>query len=500
MSGVLEDYEKLKGRGKDLRLLSSVSMLLEWDQETFMPKDGIDFRSSQVELITSLLHKEKTSPEYKHALEKLIDLKSGDVKSDALDGRKKASLREFRSDFLKETKLPNAFVKKLAKATSQGVNAWQHAKKDNNFEAFLPHLKEIVALHKEKAGYLGYGDHPYDALLDLYEPGMTSRKLDSLFGELKPFLTNLTKKLSQKREKTAFLSANYPLHEQQKFNHFLLEKMGVDLNRARLDFSAHPFCTGFNPHDVRFTTFTSTTSFFNSIFAVLHEGGHALYELGLPYKDLGTPLADACSLGIHESQSRWWECFIGQGRPLWEFLFPHLEKAFPKQLEGVTLDHFINAINHVEPSLIRVYADEVTYILHIIIRYEIEKEFITGSIDLADLPRIWNEKMEESLGIVPNTDADGCLQDIHWAFGLIGYFPTYALGNLYSGQIFETFTQTFPDYATSIAGGDLSFIQKFLHEKIHRHGREFHSLELIENATGAPLSPKPYMNYLKSKY
>ena len=199
----------------------------------------------------------------------------------------------------------------------------------------------------------------------------------------------------------AFLSASYPLNEQQKFNHFLLEKMGVDLNRARLDFSAHPFCTGFNPHDVRFTTFTSTTSFFNSIFAVLHEGGHALYELGLPYEDLGTPLADACSLGVHESQSRWWECFIGQGRPLWEFAFPHLEKAFPKQLKGVTLDHFINTINHVEPSLIRVYADEVTYILHIIIRYEIEKEFITGSIDLADLPRIWNKKMEESLGIVP---------------------------------------------------------------------------------------------------
>lgn len=500
MSGALEDYEHLKTRGKELRLLSSVSMLLEWDQETKMPKEGIEFRSSQIELITSLLHKEKTSPEHKKALETLIDLETGALKTDALDSKKQAALREFRSDFLKETKLPNTFVKKLAKATSQGVNAWQKAKGENNYDAFLPYLQTIVKLQQEKSKHLGYQDHPYDALVDLYEPGMTVKTLDALFGELKPFLTNLAKKLTKKREETAFLSAHYPLDEQQTFNQFILERMGVDFSRLRLDYSAHPFCTGLSPHDVRITTFTSTTSFFNSVSAVLHEGGHALYELGLPYEELGTPLGDACSLGVHESQSRWWECFIGQGRPFWEFVFPHLEKSFPKQLEGITLDHFLEAINHVEPSLIRVYADEVTYILHIILRYEIEKEFLMGSIDLVNLPRIWNEKMEESLGTVPNTDAEGCLQDIHWAFGLVGYFPTYALGNLYAGQLYQTFTETHPDFASIIAGGDLSFIHTFLHDKIYRHGREFHSLELIKNATGSSLSPEPYMDYLNSKY
>ena len=489
MSGDLENYNQLKARGKELRILSGVSMLLEWDQETKMPKEGIDFRSQQVEMITSLLHKEKTSTEQKKAISALIDLETGALKSDALDPRKQAAVREFREDFLKETKLPNAFVKKLAKATSQGVNAWQEAKGANNYDAFLPLLQTIVELHREKAQYLGYEDHPYDALVDLYEPGMTAKKLDALFGELKPFLTDLTKKLAKAKEDSSFLSAHYPLHEQQEFNAFILEKMGVDSNRLRLDFSAHPFCTGFSPHDVRITTFTSTTSFFNSVSAVLHEGGHALYELGLPYEELGTPLGDACSLGVHESQSRWWECFIGQGRPFWEFVFPHLTKSFPKQLEGITLDHFLGVLNHVAPSLIRVYADEVTYILHIILRYELEKDFLMGDIDLADLPRVWNEKMEESLGIVPDSNAEGCLQDIHWAFGLIGYFPTYALGNLYAGQLFDTFTKTHPDYPSIIAGGDLSFIRSFLHDKIYRHGREFHALELIENATGSPLSP-----------
>lgn len=494
-----EPFEELKNRGREIRLLSSVSMLLEWDQETKMPKEGIDFRSSQIELITSLLHKEKTSPELRKAINALIDMETGKLKS-PLDPRKAAAVREFRTDFLKETKLPNAFVKKLAKATSQGVNAWQNAKGDNNYDAFKPYLDTIMELQREKANHLGFENHPYDALVDLYEPGMTVKKLDSLFGELKPFLSSLAKKLTKKQEASAFLSAHYPLNKQQEFNEFILEKMDVDFKRLRLDFSAHPFCTGFNPHDVRITTFTNTTSFFNSISAVLHEGGHALYELGLPYEDLGTPLAEACSLGIHESQSRWWECFIGQGRPFWEFALPHLEKSFPKQLKGITLDHFLNAINHVAPSFIRVYADEVTYILHIILRYEIEKGFLSGEIQCADLPRVWNEKMEESLGIVPKSNAEGCLQDIHWAFGLVGYFPTYALGNLYAGQLYETFTKDHPDFASIIASGDLSFIRTFLNEKIHRYGREFHALELIENATGFPLSPKPYMAYLEDKY
>ncbi|MCB1106491.1 MAG: carboxypeptidase M32 [Chlamydiia bacterium] len=500
MSGEIDDYENLKKKGLNIRLLSSVSMLLEWDQEVFMPKEGIDFRSKQIELITSLTHQEKTSPEYQNALGKLVDLKTGKVKSNAFDERKKASLRELHSDYLTETKLPNAFVKKLAKAHSQGVNAWQTAKQENQYELFLPHLQTIFSLHQEKGKLLDQDKHPYDSLLNLYEKEMTMEKLDSLFQELKPFLSKLTKTLSKKQESASFLSAHYPLSEQQTFNHFLMEKMGIDFKCARLDFSAHPFCSGFHPHDVRLTTFTSTTSFFNNIFAVLHEGGHALYELALPSEELGTPLAEAASFGIHESQSIFWECFIGKGRPFWEFALPQLKKAFPKQMEGITLDLFYQAINHVEPSLIRVYADEVTYILHIILRYEIEKELLSGEIDLQELPSVWNEKMEASFGITPKTDSEGCLQDIHWAFGLIGYFPSYALGKIYAAQLYQTLIEELPDFAKTIAGGDLSFIKHFLYEKIHRYGRQYTPLELIEKGTGSPLSPKPFTDYLNSKY
>ncbi|QVL57253.1 MAG: carboxypeptidase M32 [Simkaniaceae bacterium] len=501
MGKALEDYEKLKERGKEIYTLASVLMLLEWDQETKMPIGGASFRASQIELLSSLTHKEKTSDSFKKALEKLIDLKTGSIKSDSLDERKKGALREFRTELLKDTKLPSSFVKKLAKANSEGTHAWQKAKNSNTFESFLPNLETIVELNKEKAELLGYDDHPYDALLDLYEPGMTTKKLDTLFGELKPFLTNLTKNLSNnKQDDNAFLSTFFPIEKQMEFCREILKEMGVDPQKSRLDTSVHPFCLGVHPTDVRLTTFTSATAFFTNLSAVMHEGGHALYELGLPPEDFGTPLGSYCSIAIHESQSRWWECFIGQSRSFCEYLLPKLQKAFPSELKELTIDPFTSVLNQVKPSLIRVFADEVTYILHIIIRYEIEKDFLSGSIDLKDLPKIWNEKMKDSLGIVPETDAEGCLQDVHWSFGLIGYFPTYALGNLYAGQLFETFKKDHPDFEKKISAGDLSFIRHFLLEKIHRFGRELPPLALIEKATGHPLSPKPYIDYLTKKY
>lgn len=501
MEKALKDYEKLKEHGKEIYTLASVLMLLEWDQETKMPMDGASFRASQIELLSALTHKEKTSDSFKKALEKLIDLKTGTISSNSLDDRKKSALQEFRRELLKDTKLPSIFVKKLAKANSEGAHAWQKAKAANTFETFLPHLETIVKLNQEKAKLLGYKDHPYDALLDLYEPEMTTQKLDALFGELKPFLTQLTQKLAKTEEKdNSFLSTFFPLDKQMEFSRELLKEMGVDPEKSRLDTSAHPFCLGVHPTDVRLTTFTSTTAFFTNLSAVMHEGGHALYELGLPPEDFGTSLGTYCSIAIHESQSRWWECFIGQSRPFCEHLLSKLQKTFPKELKEVSLDQFYSVINQVKPSLIRVFADEVTYILHIIIRYEIEKEFLTGSINLKDLPKIWNEKIKESLGIVPETDREGCLQDVHWSCGLIGYFPTYALGNLYAGQLFETFKKQHPDFEKRISGGDLSFIRHFLQEKIHQYGRELPPLTLIEKATGHPLSPKPYIDYLTSKY
>jgi len=495
MSKVDDDYKILLSYGRETRLLSSLSMLLEWDQETYMPKGGIDFRSEQVELLSSLVHNAKTSEKFKIALDALINIESD------LDSRKKASLREWRRDFLIETKLPSDFVKTLAKTTSKATSSWAEAKNNNTFETFLPHLEKIVPLFRQKADYIGWKHHPYDALIDLHEPGMTTKKLDTFFSKLKPFLTNLVHDLSSKKPPDiTFLSSHFPQDKQNEFNHYLMDKMGLNPKYSRLDHAEHPFCLGLHPHDVRITTHTSESNFFQGISAVMHEGGHALYELALPPEELGSPLGEYCSMGMHESQSRWWETFIGQGLPFWKFAFPKLQELFPKQLATIDLNHFYQAINHVKPSLIRIFADEVTYILHIILRYEIEKEFLEGTINLSDLPTIWNQKMEASFGIVPKTDSEGCLQDIHWACGLFGYFPTYALGNVYSGQVFQTFQKTFPDWDERIARGDLKFMRNFLSEKIHRIGREFSAHELIERITGSPLSPEPYISYLQNKY
>ena len=501
MSTAYEDYETLLKQGREISLLSSLSMLLEWDQETIMPKGGIDFRAQQIELIASLVHKEKTSAKFEKALSKLIDMETGKVLSNELDDRKKSALRDWRSDFLLEKKLPNDFVKAFAKITSKATSQWAKAKKENTFDTFLPYLEKIIPLVKQKANFIGWEDHPYDALLNIYEPGMTTKKLDTLFSQLKPFLTNLAHELSlKKRPDTAFLSANFPEDKQKEFNHYLLSKMGLDPNHSRLDYSEHPYCMGFHPHDVRITTNMSAWSFCKGSFAVIHEGGHALYELGLPPEDFGSPLGSYCSSGIHESQSLWWETYIGKGLPFWKYTFPKLKETFPEQFSSVTLDHFYQAINIVEPSLIRVFADEVTYILHVILRYEIEKEFLEGALEPSDLPSVWNQKMEASLGVVPETDADGCLQDIHWACGLFGYFPTYALGKIYSAQIFQTFQNTFPDWEKRITSGDFKFMREFLFENVHRFGREFPALELIKRVTGSPLSPEPFMHYLENKY
>ncbi|MCB1085036.1 MAG: carboxypeptidase M32 [Chlamydiia bacterium] len=501
MSKGLEAYKKLQRLGKEIRLLSSIGMLLEWDQETYMPKEGREIRAEQIELLSSIAHQKKVEGSYKKALRQLIDLESGKLLAPALDNRKKAALEEMRREYLLDKKLPNDFVKKVAKASSQGVFAWQKAKQENAFETFLPHLETIISLHIEKAELLGYEAHPYDALVNQYETGMTVKTLDALFGELKPFLVELTLKAQEKPAPSkAFLSASIPLDQQASFTHALLKRIGVSSSRARIDYSSHPFCLGLHPTDVRLTTHTSSTSFLKSLSGVTHEAGHALYELGLPPEDYGTPLGEYCSLGIHESQSRFWECFIGHGAPFISHLHEELLRSFPKTFESVSSDVLYSAFNHVEPSLIRVFADEVTYILHIILRYEIEKGLITKEITPASLPKIWGEKMEELFGIVPMTDREGCLQDIHWLSGLIGYFPTYALGNLYAGQLYQTFTATFPNYDRKIASGDLHFIKEFLHDKIHRYGREFSALTLIEKATGAPLSSTPYMNYLSSKH
>ncbi len=494
-------YEDLLAIGKKLSLLKSLKAILNWDQETFMPKGALSFRSEQNGLISTIIHETKTGKKFTKALSQLINLKTGTFLIEDFDEEKKINLREWRSDYLNQIHLPAAFVTNFAKITSKATSAWSDAKKNNCFNSFAPYLESILSLCMQKADYLTYEDHPYDALLSLHEKGMTTKKLRLFFAQLKPFLKNLLKTVANKPQaSTSFLQIKETKEALSDFNHFLLNLVGINSNYSRLDHSEHPFCFVMHPSDVRLTTCKNFRSLIEPIRALMHEAGHALYELSLPKEHFGSPLGEFASMGIHESQSRFFETFIGLSRPFWQFAYPKLQKMFPKNFKKIDLDTFYQGIISFHLSPIRISADEISYILHIILRFEIELLLFEEKLKVKDLPDMWNQKTNELLGIQPQNDREGCLQDIHWAAGFFGYFPCYALGTLYAGQIYETLKKTFPDFETQIASGNFSFIHLFLNENIYRFGRRYQSLEIIEMLSKEEFSPLPYMNYLKEKY
>lgn len=494
-------YDKLHSLSKTISLTSSVQSLLDWDQETYMPKDAIELRSQQIEILASLVHRQKTSKGFAKALSALIDLETGEVFDSQLNAAQVAALREWRRDYLRAIKLPNSFVKLFAKTTSAASYAWHTAKEHNDFKAFSRHLEKVVSLSRKKADILGFKEHPYDALLDLYEPEMKTSVLTPLFSKLKLSLTQLLKDIMVKKPFVDdFLYRHCPKYKQLDFAHKILHKMGFHPSTSRLDTSAHPFCTGMQPKDTRMTTRVHPENIMSNIGAVLHEGGHGLYNMDLPFEHYGSPLCEQVSLGIDESQSRWWETLIGQSHPFWQHFFPLLQEEFPEQFGGVLLEDFYHAINTVKPGFIRIDADEVTYNLHIIVRFEIEKELIEGTLKVKEVPDAWNNKMREYLGISPEFDGQGCLQDIHWSLGFVGYFPTYTLGNLYSVQFFSTFEKAHPNWKERVAQGSLDFIRDWLKENIHRHGRQYTPGELCQRVTGKALSEEPYVAYLNKKY
>lgn len=488
-------FEAVKQAAMPHKLLSSVNSLLGWDQETHMPSGGIEARAAQKEYLAGLCHKELISENFAKALGELIDLETGEILINSLSDAEKAAAKRWRRDVAQAKKLPHAFVEQWSKVTSEATHIWQKAREEDSFDIFAPKLTEVFELAKERADYLGYSEHIYDALLDEYEPEATVNMLDPLFADLKPFLVDLTKQVSG--EVPELPEGPYAPELQKTFCKALLHDMGLTPHNTSLSISAHPFCLSLHPSDVRLTTHIDSNSPIPCISAVMHEGGHGLYEAGLPPETFGTPLSEFISLGIHESQSRFWEVLIGQSRPFWEFYFPKLQKLFPKLS---SLDDFYSHLNRVGPTFIRVHSDEVTYTLHVILRYELEKELLSGKLAIKDLPEAWNAKMQESLGITPPNFAKGCLQDIHWSHGFIGYFPTYALGNLYSAQFFHTFKETYPDYDMRIMQGDLQFIREFLLKNIHCHGRRYSAQELVQRVTGAPLTSDPYRNHLTDKY
>ncbi|MBI5274495.1 MAG: carboxypeptidase M32 [Chlamydiales bacterium] len=490
-------YQRLMEISEEARLLQSLDYLLMWDSETYMPKKGISFRSSQKEYIAKLQHHLLTSKELSSIFKQLIDFQTKEVLiKDLSEDQQIAVLRCFE-DYEKEIKLPSSLVEEIAKVAAESSHVWSKAKQENDFAAFLPYLEKTFDLMRKKADCLGFTDHPYDALIDLYEPKMTVQQLDKLFGTIKQPIQDLV--ANRKNINDDCLKGNFDVEKQKKISHELLLKMGYDKDAYRLDLSSHPFCFGFCQDDIRMTTRINPSNFADNISTILHEAGHGLYEANIENTTLPIPLRRYLSIAMHESQSKFWECFVGLNKNFWQGFYPTVKQEFPS-LSHLSLDTLYQAVNKIEPSFIRVHADEVTYCLHIILRYEIEKGFIEGSLKPKDLPDIWREKMKQYLGIVPPTDKEGCLQDIHFAAGYVGYFPTYALGCFYAAQFFNQLKKDHPDYSKKMQHHDLLFMKQWLTKHVHSEGRKYYSHELLQKVTKEGISSRHFLHYLNEKY
>lgn len=494
MQDTLETLQEKLAVAQDLEATASV---LEWDQETYMPDGGAEARARQLSTLRRLAHEHFTADEIGSLLDELA-LQVEDMDPGAFEA---ALIRVTQRDYERARMLPSELVAALAEATSNAKQAWKKARANDDFATFAPHLERILDLSREKAEAIGYEETPYDALLDEYEPGMTTARVAEVFSNLRAELVPVVETISaQTPPDDACLHQSFDEETQWAFGEEVIRAFGYDFSRGRQDRSAHPFTTSFSIGDVRLTTRVDKNFFNPAFFATLHEAGHGIYEQGLDPKLERTPLADGASLGIHESQSRLWENLVGRSRPFWNYYYPKLQEHFPEQFGSVAPDTFYRAINRVEPSLIRVEADEVTYNLHIMLRFELERALIEGHLSVEELPARWNEKTEEYLGLTPPTDAEGVLQDVHWALGALGYFPTYALGNLISVQFFRQAEEDLPNLEEQIAAGEFEDLLAWLRENIHRHGRTFQAPELLKRVTGRPLEAGPWLTYVREKF
>jgi carboxypeptidase Taq len=493
-------YEDLVKRMKEIAVLGNTAGVLGWDQEVYMPGANAPYRAEQLSLLAGMCHQKFTDPAVGDWISQAESSKNltADPLSDSA-----VNLREWRHSYDRSTKLPQKLVEEMARVTSNAQVEWVEARKENKFSRFQPWLEKIVGLVQEQAKCYGYKDHPYDALLEDYEPGLTVAQLNKLFPPLKKSLSEMVAKItSAKRQPDlSILKRKCPIPAQQEFCRTLAGAIGFDFNQGRIDISAHPFTTGLGPADTRITTRFEETNFENSFFSTLHESGHGIYDQNLPSNGhYGTPRASAVSLGIHESQSRLWENLVGRGLPFWKFFFPKLKKAFPGVFDDLSLEAFHFAINHSAPSFIRTESDEVTYNLHVCLRYDIEVAIIAGSLEAADVPAAWNSAMKQYLGITPATDAVGCLQDVHWSHGSFGYFPTYTLGNLYSAQFFDSANREAGPLEPKFEQGDFKPLKKWLNEKIHAEGQRYRANDLCGKVTGRDLTSEFFLSYLEKKF
>jgi carboxypeptidase Taq len=487
-------WERLFPRLEELRDLASVGSLLSWDQAVMMPPRGGPARAKVISTIDALTHSRLVDPEIGALLEEL----RGD---DSLDELKRAHVRVLAKSYERATKIPEGLVRALSEESGLAYNAWVEARPANDFAAFAPHLEKLLALKKEEADAVGHDGERYDALLDEYEPDMKTTQVEDMFtdlvGGLRPLVEGV---LEVAGDKPAFLSAAYEENRQEQFSQTLVRRLGFEMDAGRLDLSPHPFTQTISAGDVRQTTRTEPNTVLNCVYSAIHETGHALYEQGIPEEVLGLPAGNAPSLGIHESQSRMWENQVGRSRAFTDFLLPQLKDVFPQELGRIDPDEFYRGANFPARTLIRVNADELTYNLHLALRFELEVAMVRDELEVAELPDAWREGMQRNLGVVPETDADGVLQDVHWSLGAIGYFPTYTLGTMYAAAFYRKAEEELGDLAPDLRRGDGSRLLGWLRANIHRHGYIYSAGELGERVLGAPLTAAPLLDYLKVKY
>ena len=489
-------FKQLKERLGEIADLGHATAVLGWDQETYMPNGAAHGRSEQLGTLSKLTHEMFVAP----ATLKL--LKDAATVPEVLKrGTSAAIVRQTTEDYRRARKLPADFVAEISRTASQAQHAWMDARKKSDFKLFASWLKKNVVIAQRTAEYLGYTEHPYDALLDQYEPGMKTSEVHSIFADLRTKTVPLIRAVAARADRVGdtAIHQHFDKGAQERFGRLAAERVGYDFNRGRVDYTTHPFCTTFGIDDVRITTRIDEEFFNPYLFGMLHEVGHALYEQGVDRAYDRTPLASGASLGLHESQSRMWENLVGRGREFWQFMWPDFVQHFP-QMNDVGIDAFYDAINKVVPSFIRVEADELTYNMHIMVRFEMEVAMVEGGLKVKDIPEVWNQKYHDYLGITPPTAALGCLQDTHWAGTGIGYFSTYSLGNIISAQLFQTAEKDIPNLRTGFATGQFKPLLDWLRKHVHQHGRRYKPQELVKRVTGSTIDATAYIAYLTAKY
>ena len=489
--------QELRAILADVAALNAARALSSWDQETYMPPAGLQARARQLATLGRLAHERFTSPRVGELLQ-IAESETAELSPDSTDA---SLIRVGRRDYDKATRIPSDLVAELERQAALAQGSWKEARAQADFARFAPHLQRLVELNRRKAEALGYEESLYDALLDQYEPEMRSSRVRRLFDALRRELVPIVQAIAcAPAPEDRFLHAEFDEAKQWDFGLRVIEDFGFDPDRGRQDRSAHPFTTSFSTGDVRITTRVQKDHLPSCLFGTLHEAGHAIYEQGIDVELEETPLAGGASLGIHESQSRLWENIVGRSWGFWSYYYPRLQRLFPAQLGNVGLDRFYQAVNRVQSSLIRVEADEVTYNLHIMLRFELEDAMLQGDLAINELPEAWNSAMSDYLGVVPRNDAEGVLQDIHWSLGAFGYFPTYTLGNLISAQLWTQAISEEPGIEGELEQGDFSTLLDWLRRRIHRHGRKFTAAELLVSVTGDELAADQYLSYIRNKF